>query len=215
MTILERIIKKTKDIAAMSKRESICSRMQKELKNQNFSIISSNCIGGILCHDLNERFNSPTINLFFEAVDFVKFCSNIPYYAGLVPADNEELTKTHGYPVCNLDDIKLFCVHYKSGDQVREKWAERSKRINYDNLFIIMTDRNGLTEDMLEKMRKIPYPKVVFTAKSYPFDFVVQVKKFAKEDQVGQLHFFADYRGNRYYEKSFDVVNWLNTKKMK
>ena len=210
MTIFDRIIKKTKDIAAISKREAICVHMRERLTNHDFSIISSNCIGGILSHDLKQRFNSPTINMFFEAADFVKFCSNIPYYVSLIPTDDVELTKERGYPVCNLDDIKIYCVHYQSGDQVREKWIERSKRINYDNLFIIMTDRNGLTEELISEVSKLPYPKVVFSAKPYPYDFVVQVKEFEKQSQVGQLHFYADYHGNRYYEKSFDLIAWLN-----
>ena len=80
MTILDRITRKSKNIAAFSKREIICAKMRERLENENFSIISSNCIGGILCHDLNVRYNSPTVNMFFVAADFVKFCSRIPYY---------------------------------------------------------------------------------------------------------------------------------------
>ena len=80
MTILDRITRKSKNIAAFSKREIICAQMRERLENENFSIISSNCIGGILCHDLNVRYNSPTVNMFFVAADFVKFCSRIPYY---------------------------------------------------------------------------------------------------------------------------------------
>lgn len=210
MTIIERIIKKFKDIIGKPKRKKICAEMRNRLVNKNFSIVSSNCIGGILCHDLNIRFNSPTVNMFFEAADFVKFCLNIKYYINLIPEEDLELTKSCGYPVCRLDDVHLYCVHYKNVNQIRDKWIERSQRINYDNLFIIMTDRNGLTEDMLPQISQIPYPKVLYSAKPYNFDFVVHVREFEKENQVGQLHFFADFRGNRYYEKYFDLVNWLN-----
>ena len=80
MTILDRITRKSKNIAAFSKREIICAQMRERLENENFSIISSNCIGGILCHDLNVPYNSPTVNMFFVAADFVKFCSRIPHY---------------------------------------------------------------------------------------------------------------------------------------
>ena len=118
MTILDRITRKSKNIAAFSKREIICAQMRERLENENFSIISSNCI--------------------------------------------------------------------------------------------IMTDRDGLTEELVAEMSRIPYPKVVYSAKSYPYDFVVQVKEFEKHNQVGQLHLFADYQGNRYYEKNFDLIAWLN-----
>lgn len=30
---------------------------------ENFSIISSNCVGGVITHELGKRFLSPTINL--------------------------------------------------------------------------------------------------------------------------------------------------------
>ena len=210
MTILDRITRKSKNIAAFSKRETICAQMRERLENENFSIISSNCIGGILCHDLNARYNSPPVHMFFMAADFVKFCSRIPYYTSLLPTDDVERTLELWYPVCDLDDIKIYCVHYKSGDHVREKWVERALRINYENLFIIMTDRDGLTEELVAEMSRIPYPKVVYSAKSYPYDFVVQVKEFEKHNQVGQLHLFADYQGNRYYEKNFDLIAWLN-----
>lgn len=36
-----------------------------KLKNENFTIISNNCIAGVLYKDLNKKFNSPTINLYF------------------------------------------------------------------------------------------------------------------------------------------------------
>lgn len=37
--------------------------MKSRLQNHDFEIISSNCIGGILYHDVGEQFRTPTINL--------------------------------------------------------------------------------------------------------------------------------------------------------
>lgn len=53
---------------------------RKRLKNKEISIISTNCIGGVLSHDLGLQFKSPTVNLFFRAEDFIKFCENLEYY---------------------------------------------------------------------------------------------------------------------------------------
>ena len=36
-----------------------------------FSIISSNCVGGVISHDLGLRFESPTVNLFFYPDSFL------------------------------------------------------------------------------------------------------------------------------------------------
>ena len=42
-------------------------------ENKNFTIIARDCVGGILYHQLGERFLSPTINLFFTPEDFNYF----------------------------------------------------------------------------------------------------------------------------------------------
>ena len=52
--------------------------MRKRLKNHSFSLISSNCIGGILYHDVGEQFRTPTINLIIP--QFVTFAENLRYY---------------------------------------------------------------------------------------------------------------------------------------
>ena len=148
--------------------------------------------------------------MYFEAGDFVKLCLNLEYYLDLIPYDDEIQSKQRGYPVCKLGDLVLYCVHYKNGDQVREKWVSRKKRVDFKNLFIMMTDRNGLTPEMVEQMSKVPYPKVLFSSKPYPYDFVIYIDEFKNDLEVGQMHFFADCKGHRYYEKYFDIISWLN-----
>ena len=51
-----------------------------KLKNSDFTIISSNCLGGVISHKLGLKFMSPTVNLFIEPSSFVKFCKNLTYY---------------------------------------------------------------------------------------------------------------------------------------
>ena len=41
-------------------------RRRKKLKNNNITILSNNCLAGILYHDFQMKFNSPTINLFLK-----------------------------------------------------------------------------------------------------------------------------------------------------
>ena len=203
--------KKAKDLCAMLFRKSICMDMRSRLRNRDVSIISSNCIGGILSHDLGIQFASPTVNLFFTAGDFVKFVSDLRRYTAMTPELDEEQTKEKGYPVALLDDIRVYAVHYHDLEQLRKAWKRRSDRIHWDNLFLVMTDRNGLTEDDLLVFSKLPWPKVLFSAKEHPgYDFVVHVKECIDGKQVGQLQFFADFQGQKKKKKSFDFVGWLN-----
>mgnify|MGYP004584309291 FL=1 len=93
---------------------------QKKLKNKEFTLISSNCNGCLICHDLNVRFNSPFVNLYLDARDFIKYLKNMKHY------NNCELSfinkENIDYPVGMLDDIKLYFVHYESEEQARNKW---------------------------------------------------------------------------------------------
>ena len=163
-------------------RKKKITKMRELLKNRNFTIIASNCCGAILTHDLGIRFNTPTVNCFFEADDFVKFCENLPYYLSLDPVF---LYWHEQYPVCGVGDVKIFAMHYKTAREFIDAWNRRRKRVNFDELFIMMTDRER-----------------------YPF--VCYVKQFKNADCVGDMFKYADIFGNRYYEKAIDVVRWLN-----
>lgn len=83
-----------------------------------------NCTGGILSHDLGLQFKSPTVNLFFRAEDFIKFCENLKYYLSIeefVECKNSEIIGERKYPVAYLDDLTLFLVHYRSVKEAQDK----------------------------------------------------------------------------------------------
>ena len=58
----------------------ILKRKREDLINDEFSIISADCTGGMVYHELHKEFISPTINMFMKASDFVRFCSDISYW---------------------------------------------------------------------------------------------------------------------------------------
>ena len=189
---------------------NMCNRIK--LKNKNFTLIASNCNGCFICHDLNVRFNSPFVNLYLDARDFIKYLKNMEHY------NNCELSfinkENIDYPVGMLDDIKLYFVHYESEEQARSKWIERSKRINLENLFILMADRDGCTKDDLIEFDNLPYKnKIVFT--HVPYDDIksaVYIKGFEKDNEVGMCFKFKNrFTGKKYYD-DFDYVSWFNNK---
>ena len=49
----------------------VMPKQRQRLKNTNFSVISSNCNGAVMCHDLGIQFNSPTVNLSMNAEDYL------------------------------------------------------------------------------------------------------------------------------------------------
>ncbi len=177
-------------------RKQINKKLRQKIKNNNCSIISSNCIGGMIYHDLGFKFLSPTINMYFNTEDFAKLVSNIEKYMNIYP----ELIKNDPFPVLLLEDIKLFCLHYKTYMEAIQAWERRKERINYDNIFVIATDRDCNNKEDLKIIDKADYDKVIFVSdKNHKLNNGIYVQGY--QSQVGHLDRFVDESGYREYEK--------------
>lgn len=53
---------------------------QKNLINDNFTILCPNCIGGCIYHRLGKKFLSPTINMWLLQPDFITFLLHLDDY---------------------------------------------------------------------------------------------------------------------------------------
>lgn len=184
--------------------------LKKKIKNTTFSLLSSNCIGGIIYHDLGLEFLSPTINTMIKSRDFIKFVINLEEY---LTYDLKFIKTKKNFPVAILKDITIYFTHYESEQEALFKWNERKKRIQWDNLYIITNDRDGVTKEDVLSLSKIKCKgKIVFTSKKYDdIPYAVQIKKFAKENQVGNILKKSILSGKREFEKNFDYIYWLNT----
>lgn len=191
---------------AYTNRTKINQIMRAKLKKENITIISSNCIGGILYHDLGLQFQSPTINMFFTCEDFVKFVENIDYYLGIKPT----VVSEQEFPILQLYDIKLYCKHYISAESAIEKWELRKKRINKKAIYVVATDRDCNDKKSLYKINALKYPKVIFVSnKDMNLKSSIYVPGYY--EQVGHLDRFIDENGYRIYEEYFNFVDWFNS----
>lgn len=187
---------------------------RRKLKNRDICLLSNNCNGAMILHDLGLRFNSPFVNLWLEADDFVKYLSNIEHYrnCNLTFVNNEP----YNYPVGKLDDIKIYFMHYKNEVLAQEKWIQRSNRIDIDHLFIIMTEKENCSYNTLLKFDSLPYKnKVVFTHRPYPeIKSSYYLKGFENQKELGILSNFkkGQVLGKRYYD-DFDFINFFNNGK--
>ena len=187
----------------------IQKKNRKRLKNRDFTLLTSNCLGGIIYHELGLKFLSPTINIRMDSPDFIKFVANIQDY--LI----NELKFIHSeepFPVAYLGDVRINFVHYKTDDEAMQKWEERKKRINWDNVWIITNDLDGVTEKDLEKLQNIKYAKgiVVFSQKCYhSYNFIKQIP-IDKNGSMKNIMKVNSLLGIREIERYFDYVGWLN-----
>ena len=190
-------------------RKRINSKNQSKLKNKDFSLIASNCNGALILHDLELRFNSPFVNLWIKPKDYIRMLSNLKQYMNT----DLEFVKEEGidYPVGKLIDAIIYFQHYNSEEEAKEIWNKRKTRINYDNLFVMFTERDGCTYEDLKAFDELPYKKIVFTHKEYPqIQSSYYITGFENQNEVGFLYdYMPDKIGKKYYDQ-FDYVSWFN-----
>lgn len=205
LTILYKI---RKTVAPLS-RPKLNGRMQELLKGIEFSVFSNNCLGGVFCHDAGHPFRSPTVNMSFDGYDFMRFLERPQHYLSKEIEFFEN--KNYKFPMGRIDDVTIYFVHYKTPEEAREAWMRRKDRIVWDNLFVISTDHDGMyLPELMERFDKLPYNKVMFTAKAYPqYAWAVQVPQFKRRRNVRIMTSFANMRGQRYYETCFDLAQWI------
>lgn len=208
---LERMKTKFYSVVTKRQRREINEFYAQNIINKDFSIIASFCGGGTLYHDIGMQFLSPTINLAFDGCDFLTFVENLKYY--LSQDIVEYKTDKVSYPVGKIDNkVEIRFVHYPSFDNAKTKWDERSKRINYDKILIMAHDRDGMnSKECLERFDKLPYPKIMFTAKKYPYKWAVYCPCFRKKDCVGVMTGIANLKGQRFYELYTNMEQILNS----
>ena len=188
---------------------TIISRVtsRKRNKNKDFTILCGNCMGGLIYHKLDVPFLSPTVNLMILQPDFYRLIQNLNMY---IKSDFEEIPP-RSCPRGSLDGIIVNFTHYNSFDNGVVAWKRRCERINYDNLWIIATDRDGVTEKDIASLQNVPCRGLlVFTAKKYDYPYCFQLKQFENQGQIGDILRQTIY-GKLYFELYFDYVSWLNS----
>lgn len=187
-------------------------RKRLRLRNRTPSIISSNCNGEFWYYDMRLRFLTPTINLSFDMNDYVKMLENLRWYMEQPIQFFED--PRYDYPTGMLGDIEIRFNHYSSFEQAVNKWEERKKRINWDNLFVLGIDGDNCTYETLQRFDALPYQnKVIFTHIPYPeIKSAYYIPGFEKEEGVGVLIYFKKQFFVRRYLDDFDYVSFLNGK---
>ena len=170
--------------------------------------------GGVVSHELGLRFNSPTINLWFKPSEFIKFLSQLEHYLYdcEIQVDAESSAEC-GYPVGRLDDINVYFTHYESFELAKKKWSERLKRLNMDNIYVVMVQKDGCTEQNILSFDKLKFKhKVIFTAKEYPQYRSAYYIPRSEEDTCNVKN-LCDYQskftGKRWLDE-FDWISFLN-----
>ena len=143
MKILNKITEKVLSIVSEVVNSTYQWYVRKRIKNKDFTILCSNCIGGIIYNRLGLQFRSPTINLWMRQRDCIKLAANIEKYR---THQLQFIETAYGYPVALLDDITIFFNHSPDEQSAAADWYRRMERVNAKNVFVIIYDRENLTD---------------------------------------------------------------------
>lgn len=191
----------------------------------DLTIISNTCIGGRLYHDYHKRFLSPTIDFYMEPESFVKFCKNLKYYLNceIKPLPNYKIEYLNNFYFCDIGGLIAAFGHTNdSYDKIISKWNERKKRVNYDNIVVIATDRNVLekpftrcSKETVEEFGSIPYKKVLFSVVDYNYDYVSYLKSFKNEEACPEATRPSITKKGKYIleEDDFDLDEFICKKR--
>lgn len=190
------------------------------LRNRDFSLITNNCIAGIIYHDLGLPFRSPTINLFFENEDFFRFAGHLEHY---LSCEMEELYRPGiSYPLGLLrrgaETVTVHFMHYDSYRQAAAKWRERAARVNPDNLYLIFeypaVDESPEAQQAVKASFDAlpPARKVLLTRKHSPLSGQAVRRLGFYEEDYYPGKFVAPNRRMpwRRYLDGFDYISFFN-----
>lgn len=189
--------KKFEDLKIAKKEKRRRKILRREIRHfvaanipEEISIISQNCIGGMIYHDLRRQNLSPTINLYFEANDFMRFVKNLQYYLSLEPV--VEWGET--FPVGTLDDLHIYFRHYKTCSEALDAWNRRKMRVKYDKIVVLCSDRYDFTDESFNEWKTIEYPKLLFTCKNkYADESSIYYKEYSGKEHIPDIIPYREY----------------------
>lgn len=77
---------------------------------------------------------------------------------------NKELVfvdSEYPHPVAMLGDIRIHFNHSRDEEEARNDWERRKKRIEWDNLYIIMYDRDNLSRKQILSLKQVKCKRLI------------------------------------------------------
>jgi uncharacterized protein (DUF1919 family) len=176
------------------------------LNVKDFTVVSSNCWGGILYQDLGLNYQTPFVNQYMHTPCFLKLVRQFPEYMKMelsVSTKSKYFPVATSYPVGHLGDVEIHFIHYSLEDNVIGKWIERKARMHSDKVLFVLCERDQCTVEDMKELDQLKVNKLMFTAKNY------DLKNSYKVFSPGREVLSADLMMGFSY-KNADIINYLN-----
>lgn len=174
------------------------------------SILSNNCLGALICHELGIKFDTPTVNLWMTCDDFLDFMENLPTML------KEEVVEVTGSPSPSpvgrlAGQVTLNFTHYPSFDEAKSIWNRRRERVDFQHMVVVMADNSNLSDAAIKRFKCLPNPKKMFVQSPHKAELLGDSGILAEGDFSKGFNItdFSGLNGKRHYHQ-FDFVAWLN-----
>lgn len=187
---------------------------KKRLINKSPTIISSDCLGGIIYHNLGLEFKSPTINLYFGKEDFFEFVRNLRGYleSEIIEVKDSEKPFPVGELMYNDKKITVNFMHYANFDEAKTKWVERKKRVDFSNIYVTQIIRDASEKD-ITAFDNLPYKKKLLITSDNPVNSEnVKIHKVLRKEtyRPGEIIEYKNALSVKRYIDDIDYVKFLN-----
>lgn len=198
----------------LTEKREVLSKAQAE-SGKKLILLSSDCTGGRLLRDFELPEYTPTVNNWYSGRDFLKICNDPDKYFSCEVVSGG--VDSHNEPIGLIDDVVIHFGHSSGYEESVKKWEIGCKSYfrairkgNYQ-ICIIMNDRNGFQENMVNEFDALPYDnKVLFVHRKdweSPNIFYME-----NEDDLEYVDVMTNFESKlttrRRYDR-FDFYNWF------
>ena len=173
--------------------------------------------GGHVYRHYGLPYASPTVGLYFFAEEYIRLLSDLRKHLfsplRVIKANESRYAaylhskKQDEVPIGVLgDEVEIVFLHYKTAEEVIEKWNRRLSRVNMNKIYVKFSEQNLCEKRHIDAFHAMAFPhKVLLLSEPYanaPEGIVVE--RYAEPGNV--------INDARYYADFFDLTDWLNGK---
>ena len=95
--------------------------------------------------------------------------------------------------------IRLHFLHYKTFNEGVSAWKRRMERVHWDNMYVVLVERDGCSYQDLKDFEKLPFEhKVALTKRMYPkLRNTFFMEDYVNCSEVGDIMRFNNFFGKR------------------
>ena len=182
------------------------------------TIISNDCMGGVMCSRNKMQFKSPTVALHILPEEYAKFCINLKHYMESELIEYTDVSEEHKqylmnmyghipneFPLGLIDDIIVCFQHYTTFEDAKEKWNRRKARMEWDHIGYVMHMEHERYKKEVGEFLDLNLPNSVAFTNGF------RVGRSCRFDLPGVagIDDFGWYKGKYTIEQEFNEKEWL------